>query len=101
MAMSTGIDRLGNEAREVAQDVEELLEATRDSAGEQLQRARDRASKSLRAVNQRLQSTAAEASECVQHAAVRARREVEEHPWTAIGLAALVGVALGLLLRRK
>jgi ElaB/YqjD/DUF883 family membrane-anchored ribosome-binding protein len=92
---------LGNEAREVAHDVEELLEATRDSTSEQLQRARDRASKSLRAVNQRLQTTAAEAGERVQYAAARARKGVEEHPWSAVGIAALVGVALGLLLRRK
>jgi ElaB/YqjD/DUF883 family membrane-anchored ribosome-binding protein len=99
--MSTGIDRLGHEAREVAHDVEELLEATRDSTSEQLQRARDRASRSLRAVNQRLQTTAAEAGERVQYAAARARKGVEEHPWSAVGIAALVGVALGLLLRRK
>ena len=99
--MSTRIDRLGNEAREVAHDVEELLEATRDSTSEQLQRARDRATKSLRAVNQCLQTTAAAAGERVQYAAARARKGVEEHPWSAVGIAALVGVALGLLLRRK
>ena len=99
--MSTKVDRLGSEVREVAHEVEELIEATHDSAGEQIQRARDRAARSLRAVNQRLKTTAAEAGECVQHAAVRARKEVEDHPWTALGIAALAGVALGLLLRRK
>ena len=100
-AMSIGTDRLESQVREVVDDVEELLEATRDTAGEQLQQARATVAESLRAVNRRLQTAAAEAGECAQHAATRARKEVEEHPWAAIGIAAMVGVALGVLVRRK
>lgn len=99
--MNIEADRLGCQVREVVNDVEELLEATRDTAGEQFQQVRARVGESVRAVNRRLQSAAAEVSGSVQHAATRTRNEVEEHPWAAIGIAAMVGVAMGLLLRRK
>jgi ElaB/YqjD/DUF883 family membrane-anchored ribosome-binding protein len=99
--MSIDTDRLGSQALEAVADVEKLLDATRDTAGETLQQARARVADSMRAVNRRLQTAAAEAGERAQHAAVRARKEVREHPLAAIGIAAMVGVAIGLLLRRK
>jgi ElaB/YqjD/DUF883 family membrane-anchored ribosome-binding protein len=99
--MKLGTDKLSSQALDVVADVEELIDATRDTAGEKIQQARARATDSMRAMNRRLQIAAAEAGACAQHAATRARKEVEEHPWAAIGIAAMVGVALGLLLRRK
>ena len=99
--MSIGTDQSGRQVREVVDDGEELLEATRDTAGAQMQQARAGVAQSLRAVNRRLQTAATEAGECAQHAATRARKEVQEHPWAAIGIATMVGVAMGFLLRRK
>lgn len=88
MDMST--DKLMQDLRAVVTDAEALLEATAGQAGERVEEARARAEESLRAARASLQGAGGQLEE-----------QVRQHPWQAVGIAAGVGLVLGILLSRK
>lgn len=94
-------DKLMKDLRLVMMDAEELLKATAGQAGEKVASARSRAEDSIRAARQALAEAGEEAVERGREAAESADEYVHEHPWTAIGIAAGVGLVIGLLLSRK
>jgi len=81
---------LMDDLRAVIADAEELLRATADQAGPRVQEARARAEESLRA-----------AREGLEGAGRKLDAQVREHPWAAVGVAAGIGLLLGILLSRK
>jgi ElaB/YqjD/DUF883 family membrane-anchored ribosome-binding protein len=83
-------DKLMHELKAVVSDAEELLKATAGQGGEQLARIRARAEESVRTARTRMKD-----------AGVQVDEQVRENPWTAIGIAAGVGLVLGILLGRK
>lgn len=83
-------DKLVQDMRAVVADAEELLKATAGQTGERVDRVRARAEESLRAARARLQETG--------HAV---DREVHENAWTAVGVAAGVGLLLGIVIGRR
>ncbi len=94
-------DKLMKDLRLVMMDAEELLKATAGQAGEKVASARSRAEDSIRAAKGALAEAGEEAVERGREAAESADEYVHEHPWTAIGIAAGVGLVIGLLLSRK
>jgi len=90
-------DKLMQDLRVVVGDAEDLLQATAAQTGERVQQVRAKAEKSLRGARARLQ----EVSESAQDKAREVNDRVHEHPWTAVGVAAGVGVIVGILLARK
>ena len=72
-------DKLMHDLRTVVTDAEELLKATAGQTGERIDKVRSRAEQSVREVNGR----------------------VHENAWTAMGIAAGVGLIAGILLTRK
>lgn len=88
--MEAATDKLMNELREVVAAAEELLKATAGEQGERLEEIRARTEESLRAARERLEG-----------AGIQLNDQVHEHPWTAVGIAAGIGLVLGLLLGRK
>lgn len=88
MEMST--DKLVQDLKTVVTDAEELLKATANQGGEQVARVRARAEESVRMARARLNDMGADFD-----------AHVRENPWTAIGIAAGVGLVLGILLGRK
>ena len=76
--------------RAVIADAEELLRATADQAGPRAQEARARVEASLHEARERLQGVGQELDS-----------KVRANPWTAIGIAAAVGLIAGVLLSRK
>jgi ElaB/YqjD/DUF883 family membrane-anchored ribosome-binding protein len=94
-------DKLMKDLRLVMMDAEELLKATAGQAGEKVASARARAEDSIRAAREALAEAGEEAVERGREAAESADEYVHEHPWTAIGIAAGVGLVIGLLLSRK
>jgi ElaB/YqjD/DUF883 family membrane-anchored ribosome-binding protein len=85
----------------VISDAEDLLSATADDASEAALEVRKHLQERLnlaRAEMSRLQSAAAETAKEV---GVAAEKLVHEHPWTALGLAASLGLAMGLLITRR
>lgn len=88
--MQSASEKLVHDLRAVIGDAEELLEATAGQSGERIGDIRARAEKSVRAARERLQAAAHDFN-----------GSVHDSPWTAVGIAAGVGLVAGILLARK
>jgi len=86
--MDAASDKLMQELRDVVVAAEELLGA--GGSAERLDEIRVRAEEALRAARARLEGVE-----------LRLEDQVRRHPLAALGIAAGVGVLLGLLLARK
>lgn len=94
-------EQLIRDFKVVIDDTEALLKATAGQSGEALSAARARAGESLASARAKL-SEAEAALVARAKAAARATDEyVHVHPWQAIGIAASVGVVVGLLIGRR
>ena len=87
-------EKLAADLKLVISDAEALLRAT---VGETAEAGRVKVREGLEAVRLKLGPLAEEAAE---HARA-ADDYVKEHPWGAVGIAVLAGIALGLLIGRK
>ena len=94
-------DKLMQDLRVVVGDTEELLKATANQTGERVQQLRARAEESLRGVRTRLEAAGQDVDRAARDAARQVNAQVHEHPWTAVGVAAGLGVIVGILLGRK
>lgn len=90
-------EKLMADLRAVARDAQELLEATAGQTGARIEELRARAQESLGAARARLE----EAGDSALEAAREIDEQVRRNPWAAVGVAAGVGLLLGLLLGRK
>ncbi len=94
-------DKLVQDFKIVVADAEELLRATANQAGEKAAAARERIQDSLHQVKIKL----AEAEDVVMYKTKQAARVtdeyVHENPWRAVGVAAGVGLIIGLLIGRR
>lgn len=98
---SNQAQKLMDDLHVVISDAEDLLSATANDASEAASGVRKNLLERLnlaRAEMTRLQSAAAETAKEV---GVAAEKLVHEHPWTALGLAASLGLAMGLLITRR
>jgi ElaB/YqjD/DUF883 family membrane-anchored ribosome-binding protein len=86
--MEAAGDKLMQELRDVVAAAEELLAAGTDS--ERLKEIRDRAEVALKGARERLEGAGEEIEE-----------RVRKHPYAALGIAAGVGLVIGILLARK
>jgi ElaB/YqjD/DUF883 family membrane-anchored ribosome-binding protein len=103
--MSNGTDvsreKLASDLRVVIADAEELLRATAGQMGEKAVVARERIQESLRVAKDKL-ARAEEAVMDKTKAAARATDDyVHDHPWGAVGIAAAVGLVVGMLISRR
>ena len=98
---SVNRDRLISDLKTLVNDAEELLRATASQAGEKIAVARQKIEQSLiegkKAVADAEVTFVRKSKECAEIA----DDYVRENPWSAIGIAAGLGVALGLLMRNK
>jgi ElaB/YqjD/DUF883 family membrane-anchored ribosome-binding protein len=94
-------DKLMQDLRVVIGDADDLLKATANQTGERVQQLRARTEESLRGVRARLEVAAQDADRTAREAVQRVDAQVREYPWTAVGMAAGVGVLLGILLGRQ
>jgi ElaB/YqjD/DUF883 family membrane-anchored ribosome-binding protein len=82
-------------------DAEELLKATAAQTGERVDKVRAKAEDSLRTARARLQEMGDNAQMQAREAAREVEQQVRDNPWTAVGIAAGVGLVLGILLGRR
>ncbi len=99
--MSNASSRLIDDLARVVADAEALLAATAHDASEKAREARERASGSVEHARQRLEGLEKDVRARAKAAADDASDYVRENPWQAIGVAAAVGVVIGLLLGRR
>jgi ElaB/YqjD/DUF883 family membrane-anchored ribosome-binding protein len=94
-------DKLMEDLRLVVTDAEELLRATAGQAGEKVAAARARAEESIDAAKARIAQAGYAAAAQTREAAKATNEYVHDNPWTAIGVAAAVGLVVGVLLAKK
>lgn len=94
-------DQLIDDLQTVIRDAEGLLRATAAQGGEKIQEVRTRAEESVRQAKDRLAGIEKETIERAQALAGDANEFVRNNPWQAVGIAAGIGVLLGLLLSRR
>ncbi len=94
-------EKLMGDLRTVMADAEELLKATASQTGERIVAIRARAEESLKAAKARLLEQEAVALAKTKEAAKAADEYVRANPWTAVGIAALAGLILGILAARR
>jgi ElaB/YqjD/DUF883 family membrane-anchored ribosome-binding protein len=99
--MNVTTDKLMQELKAVVGDTEELLKATSSQGGDQIARIRTRAEESLRTARARMKDITQAAEAQALEAAREVDKQVHDNPWTAIGVAAGLGLAVGLMLRRE
>jgi ElaB/YqjD/DUF883 family membrane-anchored ribosome-binding protein len=94
-------DQLVADLKTVMQDAEALLKATSALTGEKIQEVRARAEQSLQKAKVRLSEVEEEALRRAREVADATDEYVRENPWQAVGIAAGVGLLIGMLLSRR
>lgn len=97
----TSTDQLVSDLKTVMNDAEALLKATSTQTGERVQEVRARAEKSLREARARVNEIEQEAMRAAREMADATEEYVRGNPWQSIGVAAGVGLLLGLLISRR
>lgn len=82
-------------------DAEDMLSATADQAGEKVSNLRARIQERLKAARVRLADAEATLVAKTRAAARATDAYVHESPWTAVGVAAGVGLLVGLIIGRR
>ena len=94
-------DKLVADLKVVVADAEELLRATASQAGEKVSAARARIEASLATAKVKLTEAERVLLEKSKLAAKATDEYVRENPWHAVGIAAAVGLVLGVLISRR
>lgn len=94
-------DQLLSNLRRVVSDAEDLLAATAGQTDSRIAELRARAKENLSVAREKLADADAVVRARARHAAEATDEYVHDHPWSAIGAAAAVGVLLGVLLSRR
>jgi ElaB/YqjD/DUF883 family membrane-anchored ribosome-binding protein len=94
-------EKLAQDLKIVIADAEELLRATASQAGEKVSAARDRIQDSLRHAKVKLAEVEDAFIDQGKQAARAADEYVHEHPWKAVGIAAGIGLVVGMLISRR
>ncbi len=93
--------QLVTDMKSVIADAEDMLQATADQAGDKVASLRARLQDRLKGARARLSEAEAVLVAKTRAAARATDVYVHESPWTAIGVAAGVGLLVGLILGRR
>ena len=90
-----------DQSQAILQDTEALLAAADKATGKEADALYARVAASLRDAKDKLISAEKVAVEKTKQAAKATDAYVHEHPWQAVGIAAAVGVLVGMLISRR
>jgi ElaB/YqjD/DUF883 family membrane-anchored ribosome-binding protein len=103
--MGTGIegdqvtaDKLRDDVRTLAADMEQLLKATANHTGQQVAQVRAKAEESLKAARVRIAEAQESALARTRAASKAADEYVRDNPWQALAIVATAALAVGFLL---
>ncbi len=94
-------EKLVTDLKVVISDTEELLRATAGAAGEKVSELRERLGVRLRDTKEHVLDMEAALVDKTKAAARATDDFVHEEPWKAVGVAAALGLALGVLIGRR
>jgi ElaB/YqjD/DUF883 family membrane-anchored ribosome-binding protein len=101
MTTDVSKEKLVADLKVVVADAEELLRATASQAGEKVSAARERIQASLAGAKVKLADAERAVAEQAKKAAKATDEYVHENPWRAVGIAAVAGLVLGVLIARR
>jgi len=93
-------EKLMQDLQVVVSDAEELLKVTAAQAGEKVSAARERVQDSLLAAKARLAVAEEAMLEKTRQAARATDDYVNDNPWRAVGIGAVLGLLAGMLISR-
>ncbi len=99
--MSVQTERLVTDVKVLVNDTEELVKATAAQAGEKIVEIRGRAQQAVNNLKPQLIKIETAAVEKAKATATATDAYIHDHPWTAIGVSAGVGLVIGLLIGRR
>lgn len=94
-------EKLVSDMKVVISDAEEILRATAGAAGDKVAEMREKIEVRLRDAKERLADAEAALVDKAKAAAAATDDFVHDHPWKAVGIAGVVGLALGVLIGRR
>ena len=94
-------DQLVSDLKTVMNDAEALLKATSDQTGDRIDAVRAQAEESLRQARARVNEMEQQALRAAREMADATEEYVRDNPWQSVGVAAGVGLLLGLLIGRR
>jgi ElaB/YqjD/DUF883 family membrane-anchored ribosome-binding protein len=94
-------DKLVQDLKIVITDAEELLRATASTAGERVVAAREKVQDSLNRAKVKLAEVEDILIDRGKQAAHATDEYVRDNPWRAVGIAAGIGVIIGMLISRR
>jgi ElaB/YqjD/DUF883 family membrane-anchored ribosome-binding protein len=94
-------DKLVADLKVVVEDAEELLKLTAGQVGEKATELRGKLQEKLKDAKVRLAEAEKLVIDKTKQAAKATDHFVHEHPWEAMGIAAGIGLIIGLLISRR
>ena len=94
---SASREKLLDDVKVLTKDVQDLLKVTASVVGDKASDARDRVQASLKVAQEKLATAHETAKAKGAEAAVAADEYVRDNPWNAVGIAAGLGLLVGLL----
>jgi ElaB/YqjD/DUF883 family membrane-anchored ribosome-binding protein len=98
---SNSKERFVSDMKMVVSDAEEILRATAGVAGEKMADLRDRIGEHLRDAKMRIADAEAALVDRTKAAARATDDYVNDNPWQAVGIAAGIGLLLGIIIGRR
>jgi len=98
---ATNKDRLVSDLKAIIADGEEILKSTADVAGEKVSHLRTKIEGRLKDAKTKLADIEVVLLDKTKACAHATDDFVHDQPWKAVGIAALVGVACGVLISRR
>jgi ElaB/YqjD/DUF883 family membrane-anchored ribosome-binding protein len=97
----TGTEKLKSDFRTVIADAEELLQATASQTGDRITALRSRLEQSLRSGAESMMEAERVLMDKTRAAARATDVFVHENPWKTAGVAAAMGLLIGVLISRR
>jgi ElaB/YqjD/DUF883 family membrane-anchored ribosome-binding protein len=94
-------DKIVADLKVLMNDADALCRATAGQAGDKVAAARTKAEEALKAARARLGDLEGQVKERGREAAQSADKFVHDQPWKAVGVAAGLGIIVGMLIGRR
>ena len=101
MAQQVSASQLIDDLTAVIKDAESLLRVTAAQTGDKVEEIRARAQETVKNAKARLEDVEEQALERARALAGDAEEYVRGNPWQAVGIAAGIGLLVGLLMSRR
>jgi ElaB/YqjD/DUF883 family membrane-anchored ribosome-binding protein len=99
--MTQATQKLVTDLKVLAADAEELIKATASQTGDRITEVRGKIQQSVADLKPRLARAQVALADNARAAANTGDAYVHENPWSAIGVAAGIGLLIGLLIGRR